>query len=235
MDTLVVHQVEHVCEERGRFRALYWKQYCIQSSMDTLVVHQVERVWGKRWVQRSVLKAVLHSMDTLVFHQVERVYSNGSREVLFANGTRKEISSDGQYFIVSFFNGDIKQVFPDQRVVSIFLHLLPASLGTCESWKVMQFLGRSACGNAGNLANWEEKSFKNNKNKQNPRTHSREIIGISVYSRARIICSVFVCLFCHWAGCVWVFGLCRVQLWPQVTGWVSVLCRHATSRMLNGP
>lgn len=50
--------------------------------------------------------------------QVEHVYSNGSREVLFSNGTRKEISSDGQYIVVSFFNGDIKQIFPDQRVVS---------------------------------------------------------------------------------------------------------------------
>ena len=50
--------------------------------------------------------------------KVERIYSNNAREILFANGTRKQISSDGQSIIVWFFNGDIKQMMPDQRVVS---------------------------------------------------------------------------------------------------------------------
>jgi len=50
--------------------------------------------------------------------QVERIYSNNAREILFANGTRKQISADGLSVVVSFFNGDIKQMMPDQRVVS---------------------------------------------------------------------------------------------------------------------
>ncbi len=50
--------------------------------------------------------------------QVEKVYNNGAREIVFANGTRKQISSDGKSIIVSFFNGDLKQIMPDQRVVS---------------------------------------------------------------------------------------------------------------------
>lgn len=54
--------------------------------------------------------------------QVEKVYSNGSREILFPNGTRKQISGDGQSIIVSFFNGDMKQVMPDQRVVSYVMN-----------------------------------------------------------------------------------------------------------------
>ncbi len=60
--------------------------------------------------------------------QIEKVYNNGSREVIFPNGNRKQISSDGQNIIVSFFNGDVKQVMPDQRVVSrgVCFHI-----GTC--------------------------------------------------------------------------------------------------------
>ena len=38
---------------------------------------------------------------------------------MFTNGTRKEISADGLSVIVTFFNGDVKQIFPDQRVVSL--------------------------------------------------------------------------------------------------------------------
>lgn len=53
----------------------------------------------------------------LTFFQVEKVNSDGSRLISFANGTRKEISADGQTVIVTFFNGDIKQIMPDQRVV----------------------------------------------------------------------------------------------------------------------
>ena len=37
--------------------------------------------------------------------------------ISFTNGTRKEISADGKTVVVTFFNGDIKQIMPDQRVV----------------------------------------------------------------------------------------------------------------------
>jgi len=50
--------------------------------------------------------------------QVERTFTNGMREILFSNGTRKQVSADGQSIIVSFFNGDIKQILPDKRIVS---------------------------------------------------------------------------------------------------------------------
>lgn len=50
--------------------------------------------------------------------KVERIFTNGMREILFSNGTRKQVSADGQSIIVSFFNGDIKQILPDQRIVS---------------------------------------------------------------------------------------------------------------------
>ena len=50
--------------------------------------------------------------------QIERTYSNGVREIHFPNGTRKQVSADGLSTVVTFFNGDIKQMLPDQRVVS---------------------------------------------------------------------------------------------------------------------
>ena len=53
----------------------------------------------------------------LIRFQVEKVNTDGSRVITFANGTRKDISVDGQTVIVTFFNGDIKQIMPDQRVV----------------------------------------------------------------------------------------------------------------------
>ena len=43
---------------------------------------------------------------------------DGSRVVMFSNGTRKEISADGVSVIVTFFNGDVKQIMSDERVVS---------------------------------------------------------------------------------------------------------------------
>lgn len=48
---------------------------------------------------------------------MEKVNSDGSRVISFANGTRKDISVDGQTITVTFFNGDVKQIMPDQRVV----------------------------------------------------------------------------------------------------------------------
>lgn len=36
---------------------------------------------------------------------------------MFPNGTRKEVSADGKTVTVTFFNGDVKQVLPDERVI----------------------------------------------------------------------------------------------------------------------
>ncbi|XP_067418927.1 centromere protein J isoform X2 [Emydura macquarii macquarii] len=49
--------------------------------------------------------------------KVEKVLKNGCHFIFFPNGTRKEVSSDGKTITVTFFNGDVKQVMPDQRVI----------------------------------------------------------------------------------------------------------------------
>lgn len=49
--------------------------------------------------------------------KIEKVYKAGCRIVLFPNGTRKHVSADGKTVTVTFFNGDVKQVMPDERVI----------------------------------------------------------------------------------------------------------------------
>ncbi|ESO97980.1 hypothetical protein LOTGIDRAFT_103874 [Lottia gigantea] len=71
--------------------------------------------------------------------KIERIYKNGAREILFANGTRKEISSDGQSIVVSFFNGDIKQIYPDKRVVYYYADAQTSHTTYPDSLEVLQF------------------------------------------------------------------------------------------------
>lgn len=49
--------------------------------------------------------------------QVETLQEDGSKCIVFPNGTRKVISREGKSSTVHFFNGDIKQIKPDQTVV----------------------------------------------------------------------------------------------------------------------
>ncbi|KAL6040886.1 hypothetical protein STEG23_037862 [Scotinomys teguina] len=49
--------------------------------------------------------------------KVEQVLSDGRTIITFPNGTRKEISADKKTTLIKFFNGDVKKVKPDQRVI----------------------------------------------------------------------------------------------------------------------
>nr|XP_028582097.1 centromere protein J isoform X1 [Podarcis muralis]XP_028582098.1 centromere protein J isoform X1 [Podarcis muralis]XP_028582099.1 centromere protein J isoform X1 [Podarcis muralis] len=49
--------------------------------------------------------------------KVEKILKNGSHLIIFPNGTRKEVSCDGKTTTVTFFNGDVKQVLDDRRVI----------------------------------------------------------------------------------------------------------------------
>ena len=71
--------------------------------------------------------------------KVERVCPDGSREILFTNGTRKQISSDGQTIIVSFFNGDIKQILPGGRVVYYYADAQTTHTTYADGLQVFQF------------------------------------------------------------------------------------------------
>ncbi|KAH9489862.1 hypothetical protein Btru_051772 [Bulinus truncatus] len=52
--------------------------------------------------------------------KVEKTFKTGTKEIYFPNGTIKEISTDGQTIICRLANGDVRQTFPDHRVVYIF-------------------------------------------------------------------------------------------------------------------
>ena len=52
-----------------------------------------------------------------LFLKVEKIYPDGNREVLFQNGTRKQVSASNNCSVVQFFNGDVKQINEDGRIV----------------------------------------------------------------------------------------------------------------------
>ncbi|XP_067901879.1 centromere protein J [Heterodontus francisci] len=49
--------------------------------------------------------------------KLEQFLTNGNRIITFRNGTRKEVGADGQSVTITFFNGDVKQFMPDQKVI----------------------------------------------------------------------------------------------------------------------
>jgi hypothetical protein len=51
--------------------------------------------------------------------KVQRIYNNSKKEVVFSNKVRRETFPDG-YTIVYFTNGDVKQSYPDLKVVYFF-------------------------------------------------------------------------------------------------------------------
>lgn len=71
--------------------------------------------------------------------KVEKVNSDGSRVISFANGTRKDISVDGQTITVTFFNGDIKQIMPDQRVMYYYSDVQTTHTTYPDGLEVLQF------------------------------------------------------------------------------------------------
>ncbi|NXP65373.1 CENPJ protein, partial [Chloropsis cyanopogon] len=48
--------------------------------------------------------------------KVEEVFSDGCQILTFHNGTKKDISADEWMTTISFSNGDVKEIMPDQRI-----------------------------------------------------------------------------------------------------------------------
>nr|XP_027797407.1 centromere protein J [Marmota flaviventris] len=71
--------------------------------------------------------------------KVEKVYKNGCRLILFPNGTRKEVSADGKSVTVNFFNGDVKQVMPDERVIYYYAAAQTTHTTYPEGLEVLHF------------------------------------------------------------------------------------------------
>ncbi|KAG8524703.1 Centromere protein J, partial [Galemys pyrenaicus] len=71
--------------------------------------------------------------------KIEKVYKNGCHVILFPNGTRKEVSADGRTVTVTFFNGDMKQVMPDERVIYYYAAAQTTHTTYPEGLEVLHF------------------------------------------------------------------------------------------------
>ncbi|EGW13518.1 Centromere protein J [Cricetulus griseus] len=71
--------------------------------------------------------------------QVEQVLSDGRTIITFPNGTRKEISADKKTVLIKFFNGDMKKVKPDQRVIYYYADAQTTHTTYPDGVEVVQF------------------------------------------------------------------------------------------------
>ncbi|XP_026701691.1 T-complex protein 10A homolog [Athene cunicularia] len=71
--------------------------------------------------------------------KVEEVLTDGRRIITFRNGTKKEISADKRMTMISFFNGDIKKIMPDQRVIYYYADAKTTHTAYPDGLEVLQF------------------------------------------------------------------------------------------------
>lgn len=72
-------------------------------------------------------------------NKIEKMLPDGGRLVVFPNGTRKELSADGQTVKVMFFNGDVKHTMPDQRVIYYYAEAQTTHITYPDGMEVLQF------------------------------------------------------------------------------------------------
>uniref|UniRef100_A0A8C5LXX2 Centromere protein J n=1 Tax=Leptobrachium leishanense TaxID=445787 RepID=A0A8C5LXX2_9ANUR len=91
---------------------------------------------GSEWLPPS--RYLFHLF--LILHKViERILKNGCHVILFPNGTRKEVSADGKTTTVTFFNGDVKQVMADQRVIYYYADAQTTHTTYPDGLEILQF------------------------------------------------------------------------------------------------
>ncbi|XP_075054985.1 centrosomal P4.1-associated protein [Mixophyes fleayi] len=71
--------------------------------------------------------------------KTEQILRNGTHVILFPNGTRKEVSGDGKSTTVTFFNGDVKQVMADQRVIYYYADAQTTHTTYPDGLEILQF------------------------------------------------------------------------------------------------
>ncbi|MBN3322792.1 CENPJ protein, partial [Atractosteus spatula] len=71
---------------------------------------------------------------------IEKVLKSGIRVIVFPNGTQKEVMADGMSSVkVTFFNGDVKQILADQRVVYYYADAQTTHTTYPDGLEVLQF------------------------------------------------------------------------------------------------
>ncbi|XP_010143985.1 PREDICTED: centromere protein J [Buceros rhinoceros silvestris] len=71
--------------------------------------------------------------------RVEKVLKNGCHLLFFPNGTWKKVGSDGKTITTTFFNGDVKQVMPDQTVIYYYADAKTTHTTYPDGLEVLQF------------------------------------------------------------------------------------------------
>ncbi|NXL01000.1 CENPJ protein, partial [Mesembrinibis cayennensis] len=71
--------------------------------------------------------------------KVEDVLTDGRRIIKFRNGTKKEISADKRMTTISFFNGDVKKIMPDQSVIYYYADAQTTHTAYPDGVEVLQF------------------------------------------------------------------------------------------------
>ncbi|XP_061230306.1 centromere protein J isoform X4 [Neopsephotus bourkii] len=71
--------------------------------------------------------------------KVEKVLKNGCHLIYFPNGTWKKVGSDGKTVTITFFNGDVKQVMPDQTVIYYYADAKTTHTTYSNGLEVLQF------------------------------------------------------------------------------------------------
>lgn len=60
----------------------------------------------------SIIEEIRHNDG-----RIERIKSDQSKQIIFPNGSKQDISADGKHIRVEFYNGDYKEKFDDGRCV----------------------------------------------------------------------------------------------------------------------
>ena len=101
---------------------------------------------ARRWTRARDTRSVCHRnrcSSTRHAHgtadgKVERTYGSGRCEVLYSNGTRKEVLPNGVQTVL-FANGDIKQTSPDGAVVYFYASAQTTHISQPDGTQLYQF------------------------------------------------------------------------------------------------
>uniref|UniRef100_A0A803YIY9 Centrosomal P4.1-associated protein n=1 Tax=Meleagris gallopavo TaxID=9103 RepID=A0A803YIY9_MELGA len=71
--------------------------------------------------------------------RVEKVLKNGCHLIFLPNGTWKKVGSDGKTVTITFFNGDVKHIMPDQTVIYYYADAKTTHTTYPDGLEVLQF------------------------------------------------------------------------------------------------
>lgn len=102
------------------------------------VLGTTERKYDDSFPNTAATGHIEQEQITHLDSKIEKVLP-GSRFIVFPNGTRKELSADGQTVKVMFFNGDVKHTMPDHRVIYYYAEAQTTHITYPDGMEVLQF------------------------------------------------------------------------------------------------